>query len=251
MMQVLPAVTFGSLISVSAHVPVDPGLLAPLLPATLRLMEPTVVVQAGHFTSEVCGNFCSASLSVPVTRGSDVGSFPLVMLIDSEVAMMFGRERYGEPKRLARVTISPNDYDLGQAVSVVVERERRVLFSCGFWATGEDEGGEVTAHTFNLKTLLSVAEQPLGATYLVSAVARARADHARLGSLRFRSECDGRLTQALAGAARDGVPARCTRGSIVLGMVTEERLCEPGLPSVHGARQNLIESFVRPRLQRA
>lgn len=243
-------ITFGSPLSVAARVPVAASVLAPLLPSWLRPTESVILVQAGRFTSDVCGDFSSASLSVPVRRGTSAGTCPLVMFIDSESAMMFGRERYGEPKRLATVMIDGR-CGSGAPVTISVRREDRVLFECRFEPTEVMMAAYTTTYAFNLKSLTSVTGTPLGDTHLVAARVRAHIDGGSHGGATIASDCSGTVARALAVAGRTAAPATCGAGSTELGPVVEERLTDPELQRVHNFRRQMVDSFTCPDLQHA
>jgi len=86
----------------------DPAAIAAVLPQPLRpSSEPLVrvtfaTVEIGHGRPP----FGAGTFSVECMHGDLVGGYPLLMPMTTEQAVVGGRETYGEPKKLADVTLN-------------------------------------------------------------------------------------------------------------------------------------------------
>ncbi len=102
--------TFPSLPSVEVVYLTDPGLVAEVLPPPLTAPpEPRVHVRitdidlrfGEHRHKEMVGFF-----AVDALLDGEPGEYPLLIPIDLESALAISRERFGEPKKLADITLS-------------------------------------------------------------------------------------------------------------------------------------------------
>jgi acetoacetate decarboxylase len=93
--------------TLTAHYETDPDLLAAVLPPPL---EPTdePLVRVTIATVDIGGGrapFGAGTFAVRARHEGTVGDYPLVMPMTTEQAVVGGRETFGEPKKLAEVTL--------------------------------------------------------------------------------------------------------------------------------------------------
>lgn len=87
----------------------------PLEPADRPLASATVM----EFRASNCvGPFLGASMNVRARYGNMEGNYCVTMPMSTDIAIMFGRELYGEPKKQARITLERE----GRQVTGRVER---------------------------------------------------------------------------------------------------------------------------------
>lgn len=70
----------------------------PLAPAA----APVATVTVGRWQSNCLGDFTGGALSLAARHDGVEGAYVVVIYMDSEPPLMFGREVFGEPKKLAR-----------------------------------------------------------------------------------------------------------------------------------------------------
>jgi acetoacetate decarboxylase len=81
----------------------DPATLERLLPPPLEPAAlPLATVTVGRWQSNCLGHFAGGTLSLAATHNGYEGNYVLVIYMDSEPPLVFGREVFGEPKKLAR-----------------------------------------------------------------------------------------------------------------------------------------------------
>lgn len=80
----------------------DPDTLERLLPPPLEPQPtPLATVTVGRWQSNCLGWFAGGTLSLAATHDGVDGMYVLVIYMDSEPPLVFGRELFGEPKKLA------------------------------------------------------------------------------------------------------------------------------------------------------
>lgn len=130
----------------------DPEAVARVLPPGLEpLDEPTARVVVGRWRSNSVGDFQGGALYVPARRDGVVADYVLSMFMDQDVPLLFGRDLYGEPKKIARVGL----FRQHDRVSGWIERGgvRLIEIDAGL---GDDRGPSAgTSGNFNVKALLA------------------------------------------------------------------------------------------------
>jgi len=97
----------------------EPETYARLLPPPLRPADrPLVVVGIGRWRSNCVGDYAGGSISLAARYNGVDGGFAVAMWMDSEPAVAFGREVFGEPKKLA----STNLFHSGDSAGAWIER---------------------------------------------------------------------------------------------------------------------------------
>ena len=89
----------------------DPAVLAELLPPPLELApEPRVTVSVSEIGRSNCvGPFNGADVRVACLYRGDPGVYSLAMPMSTDTAVIFGRELYAEPKKLAEIELSVSE----------------------------------------------------------------------------------------------------------------------------------------------
>lgn len=94
--------------SLTALYETDPGLIEQVLPPPLRATDaPIVKVSVATVEIDRPGVpvFGAGTFGVQCTHGNVTGFYPLLMPMTTEQSVIGGRETFGEPKKLARVSL--------------------------------------------------------------------------------------------------------------------------------------------------
>ena len=126
----------------------DPAVLRSLLPPPLEPDdEPIATATVGQWRSNFLGDMFGGSIYLAARHGDVAGAYVLSMFHDTEAPIQFGRELFGEPKKLARAALERD----GRSVHGWVERNGVRLIEVRA-EIGEDLGPTVTDRsTFNVK----------------------------------------------------------------------------------------------------
>jgi len=89
----------------------DPAVVAELLPPPLLpAAEPRVSLSISEIRRSNCvGPFNGCSFNIACTYGGQPGLYCLTMPMNTDTAVIFGRELYAEPKKLAEVALDVRD----------------------------------------------------------------------------------------------------------------------------------------------
>ncbi|MGD9935639.1 MAG: acetoacetate decarboxylase family protein [Dehalococcoidia bacterium] len=98
----------------------DPDVIRELLPPPLEpAVAPRVSISVYEFAESNCvGPFNGASVNISCEFNREGGLYCLTMPMSTDTAVIFGRELYAEPKKLARCSVERND----RFVRGIVER---------------------------------------------------------------------------------------------------------------------------------
>lgn len=126
-----------------------PETYARLLPPPLEPAgAPLVIAGIGRWSSSCVGDYAGGSLSLAARYGDLAGGFAVAMWMDGEPSVAFGREVFGEPKKLARSDLVRRD----DRVEAWIERHGVRLLTIG-GDLGEDLGpGEAERVAFNYRS---------------------------------------------------------------------------------------------------
>jgi acetoacetate decarboxylase len=87
-----------------------PEIVRALLPAELEPGErPRVTAQVSRWRSNCVGDFDASAIYVSARYGDVAGDYVLTMFMDTDVPMLFGRDLFGEPKKIGRSSLYRND----------------------------------------------------------------------------------------------------------------------------------------------
>ncbi|MBW2697131.1 MAG: acetoacetate decarboxylase family protein, partial [Deltaproteobacteria bacterium] len=97
----------------------DPGVLRDLVPEPLIPNEDaTMFLSSSEFLSSGFGRYLEAHLNTHATFEGRLVNFSIYLVLDSDVALGAGREIWGFPKKLGRLTLDMKD----DVVRTTVER---------------------------------------------------------------------------------------------------------------------------------
>ncbi|MGH3561066.1 MAG: acetoacetate decarboxylase family protein, partial [Mycobacterium sp.] len=114
----------------------EPDVVAAVLPRPLKpALEPVVRVSLQRVAIEGQPPFGSAVFSVAARHGDVEGDYPLFMPQSIEASVLSGRDTFGEPKKLADISVERN----GSTVRSTVSRLGYELITVEGEVTGELE----------------------------------------------------------------------------------------------------------------
>jgi len=127
----------------------DPEVLRLLLPPPLEPADdPIAVATIGRWHSNCLGDFDGGSIYLPARWNGIDGAYVLALFMDTEPPTNYGRDLFGEPKKLARTTMVRD----GDHVHAWIERHGVRIIEIETDLT-EDLGPTVTDRsTFNIKS---------------------------------------------------------------------------------------------------
>lgn len=125
-----------------------PETVRAVLPDELEpVEEPRVTAQVSRWRSNCVGDFGASAIYVAARHGDVEGAYVLTMFMDSDVPTLFGRDLYGEPKKIGQSTLARNDGHM----SGYLERHGTRLISIEA-DLGEDRGPtSLVGRNFNVK----------------------------------------------------------------------------------------------------
>lgn len=122
-----------------------------LPPGLEPLDEPVVMITVGRWGSNCVGDFAGGAIYVASRFGELTGAYTLAMYMDTDSALIFGRDVFGEPKKLARSALDRS----GSRMTGWVERMGVRLIEVEGDLTTELGPAEVERARFNVKALPS------------------------------------------------------------------------------------------------
>lgn len=123
-------------------------LVRHVLPPTLEpLDEPSVLVTVGRWGSNCVGDFDGGAIYVGARYGDLVGAYTLAMYMNTDAALLFGRDLFGEPKKLGRSALERD----GSHVHGWVERGGVRLIEVNAELTTDLGPAQVERARFNVK----------------------------------------------------------------------------------------------------
>lgn len=126
---------------------VDPAWLAEVIPAPLVPDGDTVRFMVGRWQSNCVSNFTGGAVYLPARYEDVAGEYVLAMYMDSDAAILYGREVFGEPKKQATFSLNKSrDHAVGTITRGTTEILRLEV------RLGEDNGPlTTTGANFNIK----------------------------------------------------------------------------------------------------
>lgn len=116
----LTATTFTNGRRVTVEFLTDPEVYRGLIPPGLQpVEEPLIIVGIGTWDCNSIGHYEGGSISVAVKRDGIPGGYAVSMWMDTDAAVAFGRDVYGEPKRRADAVQFTRQ---GNAIRAFIER---------------------------------------------------------------------------------------------------------------------------------
>ncbi len=127
----------------------SPEWLAEVIPSPLVPDGDTVRIMVGRWQSNCVGNFTGGAVYLPARYNSIAGEYVLAMYMDSDSAILYGREVFGEPKKQASISLHRGN---NHAVGVVTRGGVRIIRVEGSFDT--DHGPSKAQGTnFNIKAM--------------------------------------------------------------------------------------------------
>ena len=100
----------------------DPDYVASILPPPLEPADtPTLTAMVGRWQSNCVGDFYGGAIYVAARHDGIEGGYVLAMYMDDDVPTIYGRDLFGEPKKLARSELHRS----GDAVQRLARARRR------------------------------------------------------------------------------------------------------------------------------
>jgi len=126
----------------------DPATVERLLPPLLEpSAAPLVLASVGRWQSNCVGDYAGGSIYLTARHGGVDGAYALAMFMDTEPSVIFGREVFGEPKKLAASAM----FRRGNRFHGYLERHGTRLLELHA-ELGEDLGeSALDAYAFNYK----------------------------------------------------------------------------------------------------
>ena len=134
--------------SLSVDFLTHPETVRAVLPAELEPAdEPRVTAQVSRWRSNCVGDFGASAIYVAARYGDIEADYVLTMFMDSDIPLLFGRDLYGEPKKVGRSALARNDGHMSGRLdrhgTPLIEIEADL---------GEDRGStDVVGRNFNVK----------------------------------------------------------------------------------------------------
>lgn len=127
----------------------DPEAVEALLPPPLEpAAEPLAIAGVGRWQGDGLGDYAGGSLYLAARHEGVEGAYALAMWMDSEPAVVYGREVFGEPKKLGAARL----HRAGDRVAATVERGAETLMELRA-ELGPDRGpGEAERVAFNFRS---------------------------------------------------------------------------------------------------
>jgi len=130
----------------------DPHALAAVLPPPLQLgRRPRVTVQVCEWESECVGAFKGGSVLVSARLGDEAGDYPLAMWMDSGPSVLFGRDLFGEPKKLCAAALERE----GDRFHGWIDRHGRRIVEMRATLGAEHPPGSAPGTVFNVKAQMA------------------------------------------------------------------------------------------------
>jgi acetoacetate decarboxylase len=119
-----------------------------LLPPGFSPVEhPVVTAYVARWQSTCVGDFCGGAVQIPARWGELRGAYVLAMYMTTDPATLYGRDLFGEPKKIAHADL----YRRGGNFNGYVERAGVRLIDLTVETDTDHGPGDVTDANFNIK----------------------------------------------------------------------------------------------------
>ena len=146
----------GSVILVETQV--DRAALVDLVPAALREgVTGALRFAFGRWDSNCAGSYSSASVTIPTHFEGVPGEYVVVMYVDSERAVQFGRDWFGEPKRHGTVSV---EFEAPGATTELASAGE-VLMRVGVSTQRDGFIGQTESRNFNMRARIDPNSEEL------------------------------------------------------------------------------------------
>jgi acetoacetate decarboxylase len=188
---VLAAPRFGGAQMLSVEFLADPDFVAAVLPPPLApVAEPRMRAMVGRWQSNCVGDFAGGTVYVACAHDGVEGEYNLAQYMDGDAPTIFGRDLFGEPKKIATATLRAR----GSAMRGTIVRRGVPLILIEAELDRDNGPFEATRESFNVKSRPAADGRGLEEDAILT-----RAHYEIRG--RVSREGDGRI--GLAGTAHD------------------------------------------------
>jgi acetoacetate decarboxylase len=126
----------------------EPSWVAHVLPPPLEpASQPRVTAMVGRWRSNCVGDFAGGAVYVEARFGDLVGDYVLSMWMDGDQATIYGRDVFGEPKKLAASWLHRS----GNSMSGRIERHGVTLVELTAELSQDNGPGQSSGVNFNVK----------------------------------------------------------------------------------------------------
>jgi acetoacetate decarboxylase len=128
---------------------VDPAFVDRVLPPPLEpVAEPRMRAMVGRWGSNCVGDFAGGTVYVTCAHEGLEGEYNVAQYMDAEAPTIFGREVFGEPKKMARATLRAR----GDAMRGTIERGGVTLVTLVAELDRDNGPFEATRESYNIKS---------------------------------------------------------------------------------------------------
>jgi len=127
----------------------DSSWLREVIPAPLEPNGDTVRFMVGRWQSNCVGDFEGGAIYLPARFGDVEGEYVLAMYMDSDTAILYGREVFGEPKKQASSTLN---HGANHAVGTITRGNTTIMTLRANFHT-EHGPSTVKGANFNIKAM--------------------------------------------------------------------------------------------------
>jgi acetoacetate decarboxylase len=140
---------FGGAQMLSVEFLVDPDYIAEVLPPPLEpVAEPRMRAMVGRFGSNCVGDFEGGCVYLTCAHEGLEGEYNLFQYMDTDQATIFGRDVFGEPKKMAKATLRAR----GGQMHGTIERHGVALVTLEGELTKDNGPFEATRESYNIKS---------------------------------------------------------------------------------------------------
>jgi acetoacetate decarboxylase len=126
----------------------EPAWVAHVLPPPLEPAgQPRVTAMVGRWRSNCVGDFAGGAVYVEARLGDVTGDYVLSMWMDGDQATIYGRDLFGEPKKIAASRLHRS----GNRMSGWIERHGVTLVEIAAELSQDNGPGESSGVNFNVK----------------------------------------------------------------------------------------------------
>ena len=141
--------SFGGAQMLSVEFLVDPDYIAEVLPPPLEpVAEPRMRAMVGRFGSNCVGDFEGGCVYLTCTHEGLEGEYNVFQYMDTDQATIFGRDVFGEPKKMAKATLRAR----GRQMHGTIERHGVALIALEGELTKDNGPFEGTRESYNIKS---------------------------------------------------------------------------------------------------
>jgi acetoacetate decarboxylase len=191
---------FGGAQMLSVEFLVDPEFAATILPPPLEpVAEPRMRAMVGRWQSNCVGDFAGGTVYVTCAHEALEGEYNVAQYMDGDASTIFGRDVFGEPKKMASATLRAR----GDSMRGEIARHGVALITLEA-ELGPDNGPvEATRESYNIKIPIG---EVLRATYFEGDLSATVESVARIPAATFAPFHHGRNDDWSALATADQPP---------------------------------------------